>query len=155
MSDETNDTAAPAKPAAPVTPPKRSRVWKWIGIPVALIVIVPAMIFALWAFIALSYTYSSGDRAGYVQKFSKKGWICKTWEGELSMVNLPGQAQERWYFTVRNDSIAQLLTNSLGNRVTLTYEEHRGIPTSCFGDTPYFVTGIKTIAPAPASMGTP
>ena len=150
MSDETNDTATPGSPA-----PKRSRMWKWIGIPVGLILIVPAIIFALWAFIALSYTYSSGDRAGYVQKFSKKGWICKTWEGELSMVNLPGQAQERWYFTVRNDSIAELLTNSLGNRVTLTYEEHRGIPTSCFGDTPYFVTGVKTISAAPSPMGTP
>ena len=148
MSDEPN--------ATPVNePPKRSRLWRWIGIPAALLVVIPLAVFGLWAFIALSYTYSSGDRAGYVQKFSKKGWICKTWEGELSMVNLPGQAQERWFFTVRNDSIADLLTSSLGNRVTLTYEEHRGIPTSCFGDTPYFVTGVKEISPPPSPMGTP
>jgi hypothetical protein len=95
--------------------------------------------------IALNYTYSSGSRAGYVQKFSRKGWVCKTWEGELAMVNVPGAMQERWNFSVRNDSVAQLITSSLGQRVSLTYDQHSGLPTSCFGETQYFVTGIQTL----------
>jgi hypothetical protein len=86
-----------------------------------------------------------GYRAGYVQKFSRKGWICKTWEGELAMVNVPGAMQERWVFTVRNDSVAALIRNSLGKQVSLAYEEHRGVPTSCFGETQYFVVGIQKL----------
>jgi hypothetical protein len=109
------------------------------------VVLVPAAIFAIWAWITLSYTYSSGDRAGYVQKFSKKGWLCKTWEGELAMVNIPGAMQERWTFTVRNDSIANEVLRMMGNRVSLSYEEHRGVPTSCFGDTDYFVSGVRHV----------
>jgi hypothetical protein len=143
MTDESN---IPAETAAPA-PARRGRKWKWIGIPLVIIIVLPLTVFSVWAFIAMSYTYSQGSRAGYVQKFSKKGWVCKTWEGELSMVNIPGQAQERWFFTVRNDSIARLLTGSMGNRVSLDYDEHRGIPTKCFGETSYFVTGVKTLGP--------
>lgn len=144
MSDETN-TAADVTAATPAR--RGRRKWKWIGIPLGVIIVLPLAVFSLWAFIAMTYTYSAGSRAGYVQKFSKKGWICKTWEGELSMVNIPGQAQERWFFTVRNDSIASVLASSMGNRVSLEYEEHRGIPTKCFGETSYFVTGVKTLGP--------
>ena len=108
-------------------------------------VAVPGLLFAAWTWIALSWTYSDGDRAGYVQKFSHKGWICKTWEGELSMVNIPGAAQERWVFSVRNDSVATIIKQQMGNRVSLTYEEKRGIPTACFGETNYFVTGVRQV----------
>src|SRR5688572_17457591 len=126
--------------AEPAAPPRRRRRWLlWLG----GLLLVPFVIVALWTWITMAYTYSSGDRAGYVQKFSKKGWVCKTWEGELSMVNIPGQAQERWYFTVRNDSIAQAITKAMGQRVSLTYEEHRGVPFSCIGETSYFVTGVR------------
>jgi len=96
-----------------------------------------------WA--VLSWTYSKGERAGYVQKFSKKGWICKTWEGELAMVNLPGTMSEKFLFTVRNDSVAALINRSLGKRVTLTYGQHVGVPTSCFGDTQYYVSDVKVV----------
>jgi hypothetical protein len=108
-------------------------------------VVVPALIFAIWTWSALTFSYSQGDRAGYVQKFSHKGWLCKTWEGELSMVNIPGAAQERWQFTVRRDSIARVITDLMGSRVSLAYEEHRGLPTSCFGETEYFVIGVKRL----------
>src|SRR4051812_42174812 len=101
--------------------------------------------FALYVWSALHLSYSNGERAGYVQKFSRKGWVCKTWEGELAMVNIPGAMQERWDFSVRNDSLAQLVTNSMGQRVSLTYDQHAGLPTSCFGETQYFVTGIQTL----------
>lgn len=126
-------------------PPRRRRRWKWVAILLGVLVVVPVLIFSLWSWITLSYTYSRGQRAGWVQKFSEKGWICKTWEGELSMVNMPGQAQERWMFTVRNDSIAQMLTKTMGNRVALEYEEHRGVPSVCFGETPYFVVGVRSV----------
>lgn len=135
--------AAAAPASAPVKP--RRRRWKWVLIVLLIVVGLPGAVFAGWSWFALTYTFSSGDRAGYVQKFSNKGWICKTWEGELSMVNVPGQAQERWFFSVRNDSIAREIRAMMGNKVSLSYEEHRGVPTSCFGETSYFVTGVRRI----------
>lgn len=124
----------------------RARLRKWLTIATLALVIVPAVSFALWSWIALTYTYSRGERAGYVQKISEKGWVCPTWEGELSMVNVPGAAQERWLFTVREDSIAAAIRATIGHKVALDYQEHRGVPTSCFGDTPYFVVGVRRVA---------
>jgi len=110
----------------------------------ATLVIIVALV-GLYTWLTLTWTYSTGERAGYVQKFSKKGWICKTWEGELAMVNLPGAMAEKFYFTVRNDSVAALVNASLGRRVALSYRQHIGIPTSCFGDTQYFVGEVKVV----------
>ncbi len=106
---------------------------------------------ALWVWITLDvYSYSQGDRAGYVQKFSRKGWICKTWEGELAMVNLPGAMPQIFVFSVRDDAVAERINQTLGQRVSLTYEQHVGVPTSCFGETDYFVTGVRSLESAPA-----
>lgn len=116
---------------------------KWIT---AGVVVVPILVFAIYTWSALTFTYSSGERAGYVQKFSKKGWICKTWEGELAMVSMPGTMSEKFLFTVRDDKVADYINNSLGKRVALSYQQHVGIPTSCFGDTEYFVTAVKVVA---------
>ena len=127
----------------PVAPRKRRRRWPWLLAGGA--VVVPALLLAIWTAITLSYTYSKGERAGFIQKLSQKGWICKTWEGELAMVNMPGAAQERFPFTVRSDSVAQLMTKMMGSRVAITYEEHRGVPGSCFGDTDYYVTNAKAV----------
>ena len=95
----------------------------------------------LW--VALSWNYSTGDRAGFMQKMSRKGWLCKTWEGELSMVAMPGTTPEKFLFTVRDDAVASSIEKSMGNRVTLMYEQHKGLPTTCFGETEYFVIGVK------------
>jgi hypothetical protein len=141
----TADEQADLDVAASAPPRKRSRFWKWVFILAGIVIVVPAILFAIWTWIALSWTYSEGDRAGYVQKFSKKGWLCKTWEGELSMVNIPGAAQERWEFSVRDDSIAEVIKRNMGDRVSLTYQEKRGIPSSCFGETNYFVTGVRRV----------
>jgi len=97
--------------------------------------------------VAFNYSYSDGNRAGYIQKFSTKGWLCKTWEGELAMANLPGTMPQIFAFTVRNDSIAHVIEENAGKQVSLTYEQHRGVPTSCFGETEYFVTGVKRTSP--------
>jgi hypothetical protein len=116
---------------------------KWI---IAGAVVVPILVFAIYTWSALTFTYSSGERAGYVQKFSRKGWICKTWEGELAMVSMPGTMSEKFLFSVRDDRVADSINNSLGKRVALSYQQHVGIPTSCFGDTQYFVTAVKVVA---------
>jgi hypothetical protein len=98
---------------------------------------------ALWTVLTLSWSYSDGERAGYVQKFSKKGWICKTWEGEMAMVTMPGTVAEKFYFTVRDDAVATEINKTVGSRVALSYEEHKWIPFSCFGDTGYYVTRVR------------
>lgn len=111
-----------------------------------LIVAVSAII-AGYTWVALNWSYSEGERAGFMQKLSKKGWLCKTWEGELSLVALPGAAPEKFLFSVRDDAVAARINQQVGQRVALIYEEHRGLPTTCFGDTDYFVTDIKVVTP--------
>jgi hypothetical protein len=138
---ETREDAAPV--AAP-PPARRRKKWPWV---LAAIIATPLFVLALWTAIALSFSYSEGERAGYVQKFSKKGWVCKTWEGELAMVNIPGAMQERWSFTVRDDSVAQVIQTLMGSQVALSYDEHLSVPTSCFGETRYFVTGVRKVSP--------
>jgi hypothetical protein len=93
--------------------------------------------------LALKWSYSSGERAGWIQKLSNKGWICKTWEGELALVSLPGSATvEKFQFTVHDDKVAADITEVMGRRVTLHYEEKVGLPTSCFGETRHYVTKV-------------
>lgn len=111
------------------------------------LIIVVSAVFAGYIWLALHWSYSEGERAGFMQKLSKKGWICKSWEGELSLVALPGAAPEKFLFTVRDDAVAAKINQQVGQRVALAYEEHRGLPTSCFGDTEYFVTEVKLVTP--------
>ena len=93
--------------------------------------------------VAFHYSYSDGSRAGYVQKFSKKGWLCKTHEGELAMTTVPGLAPVLWEFTITDDTVASQLGNVMGKRVVLHYKEYRYLPTTCFGDTTYFVDRVE------------
>ncbi|HKC80206.1 MAG TPA: hypothetical protein VKB91_03360 [Gemmatimonadaceae bacterium] len=132
-------------------PPAPRPASKWrrnVLVLVLTILLIPIVVFSLWAWVTLGYVYSSGDRAGYVQKLSKKGWICKTWEGELNMVSPPGTVTPQIFnFTVRSDSLAEILERDIGKRVSLTYQEHRGIPSSCFGETEYFVSNVRILTP--------
>jgi hypothetical protein len=111
-----------------------------------VIVVLPILGFVLWMAIALHYSYSSGDRAGYLQKLSRKGWLCKTWEGELLLTAMPGSVPEKFVFTVRSDSVASEVNAHQGQHVVLNYEQHKGLPGSCFGETEYFVTGVRPVA---------
>ena len=129
----------------PTTTPRRRR--RKAGLILLMIPVLAIALFALYVWIALNFDYSEGERAGYVQKFSSRGWLCKTWEGELAMVNLPGAMPEIFRFSVRDDAVAQRLNKSLGQRVRLHYEQHKGIPTNCFGETEYFVTDVQPVAP--------
>ncbi len=121
---------------------------KILAVIFAVIVVVLAGI----TWLSLSYTYSDGERAGYVQKFSRRGWLCKTWEGEMAMVSQPGTVAEKFLFTVRDDAVAKVLNTTIGKRVAVHYEQHKWIPNSCFGDTEYFVTaanGVEATTPLP------
>ena len=104
------------------------------------------LLLAAYTWLVLHWSYSAGERAGYVQKFSRKGWICKTWEGEMALVSMPGTVAEKFFFTVRDHSVARHINDSVGRRVSLTYQQHVGIPTSCFGDTQYFVGDVKVMS---------
>jgi hypothetical protein len=112
---------------------------------ILLVVLLPILVFVLWAWITLSYTYSSGERAGFLQKISKRGWVCKTWEGEIQLTAMPGAAPEIFTFTVRSDSLAQVMNTLNGQKVVLDYKQHKGVPGSCFGDTEYFVVGVRRV----------
>jgi hypothetical protein len=118
---------------------------------VALAVIAGLLFGYFW--LALKWSYSSGERAGWVQKFSHKGWVCKTWEGELALVSLPGSAVEKFYFTVHDDATAAQIQQAMGKRVTLHYEEKVGLPTSCFGDTRHFVSKVSINPDIPIGPG--
>ena len=121
--------------------PGGARPLKWFGI----IVVLPLLGLVAYTWLVLTWSFSSGERAGYVQKLSKKGWLCKTWEGEMALVSMPGTVAEKFPFTVRSDAIARQINDSIGEKVAVTYEQHIGIPTTCFGETGYFVTAVKVV----------
>jgi hypothetical protein len=105
------------------------------------------VLFGAYVALTLNWSYSSGERAGFLQKMSLKGWVCKTWEGELSLIAIPGAAPEKFLFSVRDTAVAKRMEASMGKRVTLNYEQHKGVPSSCFGETEYFVIDLKEVAP--------
>ena len=121
---------------------------------IALSFVVLLLLIAAWFAFAWHWSYSEGERAGWVQKFSRKGWVCKTWEGELALVSLPGTSTvEKFQFTVHDDATAQAINKVMGKRVTLHYGEKVGLPSSCFGETRYFVTGVTLVDEISLSPG--
>ena len=113
------------------------------------IVVVAVLGLGGYTWLMLHWAYSSGERAGYVQKLSKKGWVCKTWEGEMALVSMPGTVSEKFAFSVRDDAVAEQINQNVGRRVTLRYEQHVGLPTTCFGETSYFVVSLAGVAENP------
>ena len=124
-------------------------MFKRLVLPLLVIVGLAALYF--WA--ALQWSYSSGERAGWVQKLSNKGWVCKTWEGELALVSLPGSTAEKFLFTVPDEAVAQQVTRHIGKRVALHYEEKVGLPTTCFGETRHYVTRVTLAEEIPIGPG--
>ena len=120
---------------------------RWIIFSILLLFVLPVLAIAAWVWMTLHFSYSSGERTGYVQKISKKGWVCKTWEGELSMTTVPGTAPQIFMFSVPDDKVAEAITRSSGHQVNLMYEQHKGVPSVCFGETEYFVTAVKPVGP--------
>ena len=123
---------------------------------IILALLVLALAVAAYFVVVLNWSYSSGERAGWIQKLSDKGWVCKTWEGELALVSMPGSATvEKFLFTVSNEQVAAELVKAMGKRVTLHYEEKVGLPTSCFGDTRHFVTKVSVAGELSQTPGAP
>jgi hypothetical protein len=122
-------------------PKPRRRLWLYALVLVA----VPLLLFTLYVGIALTWSYSDGERAGILQKFSRRGWVCKTYEGELAMSIVPGVTPTIWDFSVRDERVLPSLNAALGKRVVLHYTEHRGIPTTCFGHTGYYVDSVSVM----------
>ena len=116
----------------------------------AAVLIVAPVAYFLFVF---NWSYADGEHAGWVQKFSSKGWLCKTWEGEMAMVSLPGSTPEKFYFTVMDDKVADEVAKAIGKRVSLHYEQKVGIPTSCFGETRYYVKGVEVVHEIPVLPG--
>jgi hypothetical protein len=114
-----------------------------------IIILLAALGVGLWTWFSLSWSYSEGERAGTLQKFSKKGWLCKTYEGELAMYVVGGVAPQIWDFSTRSEEVAKQLSAAVGQNVQLHYTEHRGIPSSCFAETPYLVQGLKIVRDLP------
>ena len=100
------------------------------------------LLLAAYTWTMLHISYSDGERAGYLQKFSSRGWICKTWEGEMLLTSMPGAIPEKFEFSVRDDQVAKELMSAAGKRVILTYAQHKGVPTQCFGETEYYITKV-------------
>ncbi len=119
---------------------------------VAILIAVVLLVAGYFLFV-FNWSYSEGERAGWIQKFSSKGWLCKTWEGELAMVSMPGSMSEKFFFTVWDDATAEQINKMMGKRVSLHYEEKVGIPTSCFGETRYYVTKVAVVEEIPLAPG--
>jgi len=123
----------------PISHPKRG-----LAIVFAVLVVAVAL-FLLYTWMSLSFAYSEGDRAGYLQKFSRKGWLCKTWEGEMLLSSMPGAIPERFSFSVRDPAVVDQMQAAMGKRVQMAYSEHRGVPTQCFGETGFFATKVSVL----------
>ena len=142
----------------PNTGPRRSgRFGRWLLIFLLLVIAGTS----LWTWIALSWAYAEGERAGVLQKFARRGWVCKTNEGEIALYYGGGQylgpanSRQFWDFSVRDASVADQLNKAVGHRVQLHYSEHKGIPTSCFGETGFFVDRVTLTEGEPgAAPGT-
>lgn len=134
--------------ASTTSPAPRRRGFGWL-----ITLLVLAAIVFVYFMVVLNWSYASGERAGWVQKLSKKGWICKTWEGELALVSLPGSTPEKFAFTVWDDAVADEINKVMGKRVALHYEEKVGLPTTCFGETRHYVSGVRVQDDIPLAPG--
>ena len=120
---------------------------------IAAVLIAIVLLVAGYFLIVFNWSYSEGERAGWVQKFSSKGWLCKTWEGEMAMVSMPGSTAEKFVFTVWDEATAEQIVKLMGKRVALHYEQKVGIPTTCFGDTRYYATRVSAAEEIPLAPG--
>ena len=131
-------------PAAPAAAPRKRRAW---GRTLLLLVVAVVLVLTLYSWLALHWDYSNGYRSGTLQKFSRKGWVCKTYEGELWQSVVTNVAPKVWDFSVRDEHVVQAMDSLVGKEVRVHYTEHRGVPTSCFADTPYFVDSVVVVTP--------
>ena len=132
----------------------RGRFGRWFMI----LLFVLAIGAGLWTWLTLAWAYAEGERAGVLQKFVRRGWICKTQEGEIALYYGGGQymgagiSPQLWDFSVRDRAVAENLSKAVGHRVQLHYTEHPGIPTPCFAETRFFVDRVTVTDNEPATV---
>ncbi len=132
----------------------RGRSGRWF----LILLLVVALGAGLWTWLTLAWAYAEGERAGVLQKFVRRGWICKTQEGEIALYYGGGQymgggiSPQLWDFSVRDKAVAESLSKAVGHRVQLHYTEHPGIPTPCFAETRFFVDRVTVTDNEPATL---
>lgn len=139
MSD---DEAVPGRRDDAGAPGLAGRVGRGIRNFLLLSLLAAVALAAIYLLVALNWSYSSGERAGYLRKLSHEGWVCKTWEGEIEMVSLPGSLPEKFNFSVRDATTAEAIRQQMGARVVLSYDQHLPVP-SCFAETPYWAARVR------------
>ena len=119
----------------------------------ALIISILALLLIGWGYFhwKYNYTYSEGNRSGLLQKFSHKGNLFKTYEGELVLNSLTSTgtnpiSAEKFYFSVDKKTVAEKLMGVEGQRVILHYEEKNGA-VAWRGDSKYIVDSVKVLIP--------
>lgn len=149
-SPSSEPSAAAASPDSPAPSagrtPRRSFFRRhWLLTTLVVLIGSPVLGLTAWSAIALSWSYSSGKRAGYMQKIARKGYVCKTWEGTLYTDIAGSFRSDSFTFSVRSDSLARAIEALSGARVAVYYDQHVGLPSTCFGETEYFVTRVERI----------
>jgi hypothetical protein len=120
------------------------RLFRKISIIAALVILLILGLFLYWKYF---YTYSDGYRAGLLQKFSRKGTLFKTYEGEIILSSIKGNsnvaiASEKFLFSVTSDSLAASMDTLQGQNVIVHYRQ-KNAPLFWRGDSPYIVDGVK------------
>ncbi len=106
-----------------------------------LIILTIVLLFAIWYTTVYFATYSEGVRSGELIKFSKKGVVFKTWEGEISQ-GISGAQIFSFSVEDKNENVIQKLEEFQGRYVKLKYKE-RFATISWLGDTKYFVIDVE------------
>ena len=88
-------------------------------------------------------TYSEGERSGELVKFSKKGLVCKTWEGQMNTGGVSNGAANTWEFTVEDEGVAKILQNKLGQKIDVNYKQEV-MTGPCRSETNYFVKSTSS-----------
>jgi hypothetical protein len=137
---QTNGTAAPAvKPANKI----KKKIKKYLYLALTFII----LIIGIWIYWSYFFTYSDGYRAGLLQKFSRKGNIFKTYEGEMILSSVQSNnnvalASEKFIFSVSDKNIALQLDSLQGKNIVVHYtEKNNTLPWR--GETKYIVSSAK------------
>lgn len=132
------------EPIQPVVAPKRARTGRKILLTTFLILLLAGAVFIWWRYY---YTYSDGFRYGLLQKFSRRGNLFKTYEGEMILSSVRGSANvpvasEKFFFSVTDEAVAKQLMNLQGRSLSVGYKEKNS---SAFwrGDSNYVVDSVR------------
>lgn len=127
----------------PALPNKRSKAGKYLRT-FLLLLLLGLGIYFYWKYF---FTYSSGNRYGLLQKFSHKGNLFKTYEGEMILSSVRSNnnialASEKFFFSVSTEKVANQLMNLQGQYITVHYKEKNGT-LIWRGESKYIVDSVR------------